>query len=205
MGKKKKNDTISSTVTKQVALMAGFDHQLEDSRLPFQGDVALQWYDPSDVAVTFMNNGAGWSPTLSTHDEAEQQHEVEQNRGAGGPKHSVLRDTAPQDRELKTVLDRETRTTCPSMHLDVVPDEAAFESRCIRVLDGEVPATEDLKAHVHTVTLPEHPRNTYLRTTMMRLRKRMVMIPARYSRGISQGRALNTMVEVERRSERVRV
>ena len=44
-----------------------------------------------------------------------------------------------------------------STHLEIVSDEAAFESSGSRVLDGEVPTTEDLIAHVHTVTLPEHP------------------------------------------------
>lgn len=43
------------------------------------------------------------------------------------------------------------------MHLEIIPDEAVFENGCIRVLDGEVPATEDLIAHIHVVTLPEHP------------------------------------------------
>lgn len=109
-------------------------------------------------------------------------------------------------------------------HLEVVSDEAVFESRCRRVLDGEVPATENLIAHIHTVTFPQHPcvlvancrsigkvytwmdiffkmyremaietfffffavlsGTTNLRTTMMRLRKMMVRIPARYSRGV---------------------
>lgn len=96
-------------------------------------------------------------------------------------------------------------------HLEVVPDEAVFEKRCPRVLDGEVPATEHLVAHVGAVTLPEHPGVfvpnsgsaregsvrceetvrlvvvwwiTNLRTTMMRLSRRMVRIPPRYSKGV---------------------
>lgn len=44
-----------------------------------------------------------------------------------------------------------------STHLEIVSDEAVFESSSSRVLDGEVPTTEDFIAHVHTVTLPEHP------------------------------------------------
>lgn len=44
-----------------------------------------------------------------------------------------------------------------AVHLKVVPDKAVFENRCVRVLDGEVPATEDLIAHVHTETLAQHP------------------------------------------------
>lgn len=43
------------------------------------------------------------------------------------------------------------------MHLKIIPDEAVFENRCVGVLDGEVPATEDLIAHIRTVTLTEHP------------------------------------------------
>lgn len=46
---------------------------------------------------------------------------------------------------------------CVHPHLEIVSDEAVFESSSSRVLDGEVPTTKDLVAHVHTVTLPEHP------------------------------------------------
>ncbi len=46
---------------------------------------------------------------------------------------------------------------CASVHLEVVSDEAVFEDSSSRVLDGEVPTTKDLVAHIHTVTLPQHP------------------------------------------------
>lgn len=36
------------------------------------------------------------------HEETQKQHEVEQNRGAGGPKHALLRHAAAQDAELQT-------------------------------------------------------------------------------------------------------
>lgn len=83
------------------------------------------------------------------------------------------------------------------------------------VLDGEVPAAEDLVGHVHAVTLAKHPgvlvadrcpvkkkvkvsgltlkgsissRRTDwgpdLRTSRMRLKRRMLKIPARYSNGV---------------------
>lgn len=44
-----------------------------------------------------------------------------------------------------------------SIHLEVISDGALFESSCSKVLDGEVPTTKDLIAHIHTVTPPEHP------------------------------------------------
>lgn len=43
------------------------------------------------------------------------------------------------------------------MHLEIISDEAVFENSCTRVLDGEVPTTEDLIAYIGIVTLPEHP------------------------------------------------
>ena len=46
---------------------------------------------------------------------------------------------------------------CLSTHLEIVSYEAAFESGSCRVLDREIPSTKYLVAHVHTVTLPEHP------------------------------------------------
>lgn len=46
---------------------------------------------------------------------------------------------------------------CALIYLEVISDEALFEGGRVRVLDGEVPATEDLIGHIHTVTLPEHP------------------------------------------------
>lgn len=49
-------------------------------------------------------------------------------------------------------------TIYASIHLEIVSDEALFKSGRTRVLDGEVPTTKDLKAHIHTATLPEHPR-----------------------------------------------
>lgn len=48
-------------------------------------------------------------------------------------------------------------TTCASIHLEIIPDEAMFESSRKRVLDIEVPTTKDLIAHIHTVALPQHP------------------------------------------------
>lgn len=44
-----------------------------------------------------------------------------------------------------------------SIHLEVICDEAMFEKSSCGVLDGEVPATEDLEAHIHAVALPKHP------------------------------------------------
>lgn len=46
---------------------------------------------------------------------------------------------------------------CASVHLEIVSGEALFESSSSRVLDGEVPTAKDLVAHIHTVTLPQHP------------------------------------------------
>lgn len=46
----------------------------------------------------------------SSHEETEQQHEVEQNGGVGSPKHPLLCLTAPQDSELETFEDRGTWT-----------------------------------------------------------------------------------------------
>lgn len=48
-------------------------------------------------------------------------------------------------------------TMCASIHLEIVSDEALFESSRSRVLDGEVPTTKELIAHIHAVTFPEHP------------------------------------------------
>lgn len=48
-------------------------------------------------------------------------------------------------------------TIYASIHLEIVSDEALFKSGRTRVLDGEVPTTKDLIAHIHTATLPEHP------------------------------------------------
>lgn len=48
-------------------------------------------------------------------------------------------------------------TLCASIHLEIVSDEAVFESSRSRILDGEVPTTEDLIAHIRAVTLSEHP------------------------------------------------
>lgn len=46
---------------------------------------------------------------------------------------------------------------CGSIHLQIIPDDALFESSRSRVLDGEVPTTKDLIAHIDAVMLPEHP------------------------------------------------
>lgn len=46
---------------------------------------------------------------------------------------------------------------CESAHLQILTDEALFERSRIRVLDGEVPTTKDLKAHVYAVAIPKHP------------------------------------------------
>lgn len=43
------------------------------------------------------------------------------------------------------------------VYLEIVPDAALLESSRVRILDGEVPTTKDLVAHIHTVTFPEHP------------------------------------------------
>lgn len=43
------------------------------------------------------------------------------------------------------------------LYLKIVPDAALLERSRVRILDGEVPTTEDLVAHIHTVTFPEHP------------------------------------------------
>lgn len=48
-------------------------------------------------------------------------------------------------------------TTCAAVHLEIISDEAAFESSRSTVLDGEVPTTKDLVADIHTVSLPEDP------------------------------------------------
>jgi len=44
-----------------------------------------------------------------------------------------------------------------SFHLEVISDETLLEVGSCRVLDGEVPATEDLKAYIRAVTLSDHP------------------------------------------------
>lgn len=46
---------------------------------------------------------------------------------------------------------------CAPTYLEIVSDEGLFERCRSRVLDGEVPTTKDLIAHIHTVTLHEHP------------------------------------------------
>lgn len=46
---------------------------------------------------------------------------------------------------------------CESAHLQIMTDEALFESSRRRVLDGEVPTTKDLKAHVDAVAIPKYP------------------------------------------------
>lgn len=50
-----------------------------------------------------------------------------------------------------------TGVTCVNIHLEVIPDEAVLERCCCGVLDSEVPAAEDLKAHICAVTFPHHP------------------------------------------------
>lgn len=51
----------------------------------------------------------------------------------------------------------ELGVACVDIHLEVIPDEAVLERRSCGVLDGEVPAAEDLKAHVCAVAFPQHP------------------------------------------------
>lgn len=46
---------------------------------------------------------------------------------------------------------------CVTFYLEIISDEAFFDSSRSRILDCEVPAAKDLVAHVHTVTFPEHP------------------------------------------------
>lgn len=99
------------------------------------------------------------------------------------------------------------------MYLEVVPDAALFEGSRIGILDGEIPTAEDLVAHVHAVAIPQHPgvlvahhgpgggkvwdeqlengplrrsrRDlTDLRTTRMKLSRRMLRIPAKYNSGV---------------------
>lgn len=43
------------------------------------------------------------------------------------------------------------------LYLKIIPDAALLERGRVRILDGEVPTTEDLVAHIHAVTFPEHP------------------------------------------------
>lgn len=43
------------------------------------------------------------------------------------------------------------------IYLEIVSDAALLERSRIGILDGEVPTTKDLVAHIHTVTFPEHP------------------------------------------------
>lgn len=43
-------------------------------------------------------------------------------------------------------------------YLEIVAYEALLEGGGAGVLDGEVPAAEDLVGHVHAVTLADHPR-----------------------------------------------
>lgn len=68
-----------------------------------------------------------------SHEETEQQHEVEQNRGAGGSKHPLLCHAAPQDCELMTVFKRKTWTLLESVRLMVkthsdTPEEGDYKS-----------------------------------------------------------------------------
>lgn len=104
-----------------------------------------------------------------------------------------------------------------SIYLEIVSDAALLETSRIRILDGEVPTTEDLVAHIHTVMFPQHPGvfvahdgpvtqgfnerlehpllqlmlvEPDLRTTKMMLSRRMLRIPAKYSRGMfKQGKS----------------
>lgn len=42
-------------------------------------------------------------------------------------------------------------------HLQVIPDEALLELCRLWMMDAVVPATKDLKAHIHAGSLLEHP------------------------------------------------
>lgn len=42
-------------------------------------------------------------------------------------------------------------------HLEIISDEALLEGGRVGVLNGEVPAAEDLEGHVYAVTFAEHP------------------------------------------------